>query len=481
MRAFTKPCPLRILAALTGFYFVLSAHVAGNSIALDPALAANGLTANPTSLSICVGNAAMFSVSDANSTATSVTATSANSSIATVSPSTRSLDKSLQGSFNVQAKGTGSSAVDPTIINLGDLVGGTASVSVTTTGPLSVPAASQTLNFNGSGSGGTNSQTFAVLDPGPNVNVTATIISASPAIATFDNGSTTASAVTSNGSVQFTIVPVGSTTSTQATATISLRDDFKCVLNSAATINVKPGSVTITSPTNSPPSLTFAGPNDSAQSIQGTDANYAGSLSAVLGNCSPDCGIATITGPATAPGAANTFTYNVTPKKLGNGTVTVTGSTSQTVKVLVNGASITATGGSPVSFGTNGSIGGSVSSDVTSTPISVTGALQTSGTGTGSVYIGTPGDIATGSGTLPISALSYNCSAIAGFNQGASVSGTQQLSANSIATPCMTFSSGQYSNLNFNLNLILNKDAANSLPAATYSSPSGFTLYISAT
>lgn len=479
MRAFTRPCcRLRIIAALTGFYFILSAHVTGNSIALDPALAANGLTANPASLSICVGNSAMFSVSDANSTATSVNATSADSAIATVSPSARNLDKNHQGSFNVQAKGTGSSAVDPTIINLTDLVGGTASVSVATTGPLSVPAASQTLNFNGSGSGGTNSQTLTVLDPGPNINVTATI---NPAIATFDNGSITASAVTSNGSVQFAIVPVGSTTSTQATATISLRDDSGCVLNSAATINVKPGSVTITSPTNNPPSLTFDGPGASAQSIQGTDYNYAGPLSAVLGNCNPDCGIATITGPTTAPGAANTFTYNVTPQKLGNGTVTVTGSTSQTVKVLVNGASISATGGSPVTFGTNGSIGGSVSGDVTSTPIAVTGALQTSGAGTGSVYIGTPGDIAAGSGTLPISALSYNCSPVAGFNQGVSVSGTQQLSANSISGPCMTFSSGQYSNLNFNLNLILNKDAANALPAATYSSPLGFTLYISAT
>jgi hypothetical protein len=458
MRAFIKLTATLVVC----FLGVVQVALAGTISGLTPS----------TVLACAGGNAAMFSYTESDPNA-SVTATSTNTGIATVTPT------SMKGSghFNVHGQSAGT-----TTISLSDGAGGAATENVTVNGPITVSPTFKTITFDGTNVNGTQAQTITVSDPGPATTVTATL---SSGIALFSTGTTQAQTVTSGGAAQFTIVPVGSTTNAQQSATISFTDTSTCVSTSQnnVAVNVKPGSLAITNPSNNPLTLGFAGPTDVAKPIQGTDYNYAGTLSAALGSstCTPDCGIATITGPTTAPGAANTFTYNVTPKKLGNGIVTVTGSTSQTVTIVVNGASITATGGSPVTFGTGGSISGAALSDITSTPITVSGALQTSSTGTGSVYIGTPGNIISGSGTLPISALSYNCSLVAGYDSGASLNGTQQLAANSIANPCMTFTSGQYSNLNFNLNLILNKNAANSLPAGTYTSANGFTLYISAT
>jgi hypothetical protein len=457
-----------------------------------PAQAAASLVVTPTvpaatPQALCVGGtngqftAKLMSAGSGTYTETQTNAGSAFASLSPNTPQIATNNQVITYTLTPLAITSATQSVTITATQGGTVLTGTDQFTVNG-GPQNAAPAAWTFDGTATDGSGTQPKTFSVMDQGQNINVTATINS--PAIATFSNGTTTATAITVNGTANFTVTPVGPASASAQSTTISFVDAAGCSLNNAIKITVVPGSLTLTSPNNNPPTLNFNGPSSNSLPISGTDYNYGGSITATAMNCVPlnNCaGIVKVTPTSTTAGGGSTFSFSVKPQGLGNATIAVAGSTTQNVRVLVNGASLTATGGSPVTFGTGGSISGAVGADITSTPITVSGALQTSSTGTGSVYIGTPGDIKNGSGTLPISALSYNCSLVAGADQGAALNGTQQLSANSIANPCMTFNSGQYSSLNFNLNLILNKNAANALPAGTYSSPNGFTLYISAT
>ena len=358
---------------------------------------------------------------------------------------------------------------------------GSAPVSVTVNGPLAVTSpANNTLAFDGSTVSGTNAQTFTVSDPGPPETLTATLGSG---IASFASSGVTLSkqVVTSGGTATFTVFPVGSATGAQASTTIGLSGaTSQCSLSSAITVNVTPGSLSLT-----PSSLTFSAlgsANNATFAAQ--EFNYTGSLSADTA----DHTIATVTPSATsAPGAADTVTYTVTPVNFGKTTATVRDArpSSASVNVLVSGGTIAISGSSTATF----SVSDNTNQHLAATPVRITGSLETTASGGASVFVDSPSDIVgSNNGVLKISYLAYNCTGNgAGSNQGGTfASGFIQLVANSSAGDCVTFGNGagagQFANLDFNVNLFLNDLV---VPADTYNTStapnSPFVVVLSAT
>jgi hypothetical protein len=154
------------------------------------------------------------------------------------------------------------------------------------------------------------------------------------------------------------------------------------------------------------------------------------------------------------------------------------------VNIVVSGGTISISGSSVASF----TVSDNTNQHLAGTPVRVTGSLETTATGGASIFVNSPGDIVGAkNGLLKISYLTYNCTGNGTVNQGATFTpGFIQLIANSSAGNCMTFGNsggaGQFSTLDFNVNLFLNDLV---VPADTYNTSaagnSPFTIVLSAT
>jgi hypothetical protein len=345
---------------------------------------------------------------------------------------------------------------------------------VTVNGALTIVSPiTNTLTFNGT----STTQTITVHEAsGSGTPLTLNAISSNSAVAAVTPTATT----DGSGNATFTVTPLGSSNGSTASTTISITDSTttpngQCSLSPGVTVNVSPGQLTV-----SPLTLSFNGTSDSAQQLTATEADYTGVLSAASPAPSP-AGIVSVTPSATSdPGGAGNVVFTVTPTGIGNTTVKITDNHSgvKSVPVTVAGATIGVSGSSTASFTVNDN----TNQHLAATPIRITGRLQTTAGGTGAqVYIGAPADITgTNGGTLKISYLSYDCTPNgAGNNQGGTFSGGfLQLTASSTASNCLTFPANQFANLDFNVNLFLNDLV---VPADSYSSTGGFTVYVSQT
>gem|GEM_PF-5219636 len=333
-----------------------------------------------------------------------------------------------------------------------------ATVNATVNGPISA-SPNPLPPFNGT----TTPQNITVTDPGPSVVINAT--SSDTTVATVTANATT-NATTHQATLTVTPINGSKNHATPATATITITDAAGCPSQTVG-VTVSPGTLTL-----SPTSLTLAG-GGASKSFTASETNYTGAFNAVSNNTQ----IATVS-PSTGngPGPA---TFNVSPVGTAFGPTTVTVSddhnSSQDVSIVVTGGTITA-GSNSVGFTSTDN----ASAHLAGAPITVTGSLQTTSTGTGQIAVSSPGNITgTHGGTLFIGYLTYNCSANgSGNNQGGTFpGGFLQLIANTTATPCVTFPASQFSNLNFNVNLFLD---ARALPADNYTG-SGFQIVLSAT
>jgi hypothetical protein len=412
------------------------------------ALGAGSISISPSSLTVCAAayNSKTFTASHGSFTQT---ASSANTAVATVTP-----PGGPNGSvtYTVTGHSTGT-----TSINVSDTQGATGSASVNVDGPISVSPA--TLSFNGT----TLAQTITVSDPGPAVLVSAS--SSDTTVATV----VTASATTSANTASFNVTPVNGSKNgaAPATATITFTDAAGCAQRTVS-VTVTPGALT-TSPT----SLTFSG-STTAQTFTASESDYTGPLSALSNNAN----IATVSGSGSGPGPVS---FSVTPTGTAFGSTAITVSDNHsgtsTVGVLVTGGTIvidSATTTASFGVGTNNS-----NAHFPATPVHVTGSLQTTSNGSGQIAVISPASLPGAQGSIPISDLTYNCTANSGtgINQGATfLTGYLQLVSGQ-APNCATFPKNQLSSLDFFINLFLDDRA---LPADTYSS-GGFQAVLSAT
>lgn len=453
------------LAILATLQFVTGAAV----------LAAGSISSTPNPLGVCVHGSGTFKVMHGSATITA--SSNSNPSVATVSPA------SVPSGSSFTASGL---SVGTTTIGLTDTSSGTGSETINVNGPLSVSSGSS-LTFDGtlSNGSGTTSQTFTVSDPtasGVSTTVTASL-PASPVIASFSSTSTVLSAqqATASGQATFRVFPIG-TSGNSATVNIALSDASNCSLPSAVSVTIKAGALTL-----STANLTFNGlGNKNNQTFTAQEFNYDGTLNATTpaGN-----NVVTVSPTTTtAPGAASTVQYTVTPNAYGKSTITIgdTRQQSQNVSVLVPGGTISLPNSSIAAFGT---VNDNTNQFLPATPIRVTGSMETTTTGGANVYVTSPSDIIGSSGDLlKISYLTYNCSTNDGTkNQGGTfTSGHIQLIANTAASNCLAFGNaggtGQYADLDFNVNLFLDD---RTVPADTYSTATGantqFTVVLSAT
>lgn len=437
----------RITAAIVAFCSVFL-------IVCAPAYA-DSLIFNPTSLRVCVGSTATFTVMHNGGGGTQFTenAASASTSVATVTPASQTTSgaNKITPPFTV----TGVSA-NSTQINITDTkTSGNEPVNVN--GPITRSPTSLTF------SGTTATQNITVTDPGPSVTINAN--SSDTTVATV-TASTTTNASTHQATLTVTPVNGSKNGFTPATATITITDGASCA-SQTVSVTVSPGTLTL-----SPTSLTLAG-GGTSKSFTGSETDYTGALNALSNNTQ----IATVS-PATGTGPGP-VTFNVSPVGTAFGPTTVTvkddHNGSQNVNVVVTGGTISA-GSNTVGFTSTDN----TKAHLAGAPITVTGSLQTTSTGTGQIAVSSPGNITgTHGGTLLIGYLTYNCTGNgSGNNQGgAFASGFLQLIASTTATPCVTFPSSQFSNLNFNINLFLDDRA---LPADNYTG-SGFQIVLSAT
>lgn len=410
------------------------------------AFAAGSITLNPTSLTVCAAaaNSKPFNASHGNFTQT---ATSANTSIATVTP-----PGSTGGNvtYTVTGHATGS-----TTISLSDTQGATGSEAVSVNGPLMVDK--PTLTFNGT----TAPQTISVTDTGPAILVSATSSDTTVAMVT-------AQVTTTSNTATFTVTPVnGSKNGTApASTTLTFTDAAGCTAKTVS-VTVTPGALTLDKT-----SLSFAGTGATAQSFTASETDYTGLLNAVSANAS----VASVTPPSgSGPGPVS---FNVSPTGFGTTSITVTDnhSGSKAVSVLVSGGSIAIPGSTNASFIANDN----TNAHLPASPIRVTGSLQTTGTGSAQIAVVSPGNISGAhGGSLLIGYLTYNCTANgAGNDQGGSFApGFLQLIAGTQASSCVTFPSNQFATLDLNVNLFMDDRP---VAADTYTG-NGFQVVLTAT
>ena len=257
------------------------------------------LQANPTSLTFLGTTASQnFSVTDPFYSGT-LTATSSDTSVATVSPSTAAGPNATFSVTPVNAKST------PITITITDSFGGSALVSVSVSnGGLIVNPGNLTLAVGGS------TQTFTAGE----TDYTGQIHAKSS-----NTGQATVSPAEQKGPGPdtFTVTAVSA-----GNPTIAVSDD-----NS----NVEFVDLTVTGPlTVGPPSsLTFNG-TTAPQTLSVSDPNYFGSI----GASSSDTSVATVDSPVAGPNA----TFTVTPVTSGTATITFTDANlaSATASITVN-------------------------------------------------------------------------------------------------------------------------------------------------
>lgn len=410
------------------------------------AFAAGAITLTPPSLTVCAAavNTKQFNASHGNFTQT---ATSLNTSIATVSPAGGT-------GGNVNYTVTGHTA-GSTTINLTDTQGASGAENVSVNGPISV---SGPLTFSGT----TASQNITVTEPGPNVLVSAT--SSDTTVATV-----VASATTSSNTATLAVTPVNGSKAgiTPATATITITDAAGCA-SKTVNVSVSPGTLT----TSGGP-LTFSG-SLTPQSFTAAETDYTGLLSAASGNTAL-ANVAPASG--NGPGPVS-FTVTPTGTAFGSTSITVTDNHtgSASVNVLVTGGTIAIPGSSTATFTANDN----ANAHLSGSSIRVTGSLQTTASGTGQIAVKSPANITgTHGGSLLIGYLTYNCTANgSGNDQGGTFApGFLSLIASAQAANCVTFPATDFATLDFNLNLFLDDRA---VKADTYTG-SGFQVVLSAT
>ena len=409
-----------------------------------PAFAAGAITLTPSQVTVCAGGASTksFNASHGNFTQT---ATSASPSVATVSPG-----GGTGGNVNYTVTGH---ATGSTTINLSDTQGATGIENVNVNGPITAPASPLSIV-------GTGAQSVTVNDPGPSIIVSAT--SSDTTVATVS-----ATASTTSGNATFTITPVNGSKAgiVPASTTITFTDAAGCP-SQTLTVKVTPGPLTT-----NVNSLTFGG-TLAPQTFTASETDYTGLLSAASGNTA----LATVA-PANGNGPGPvTFTVTPTGTTFGSTSVTVTDDHigSKAVTVLVTGGTIGISGSTTATFTANDN----TSARLAASTIHVTGQLQTTSSGTAQIAVSSPATVGgTHGGTLPIAALAYNCTANgSGTNQGATFpTGFLQL-VSGIGPTCASFPSNQLATLDFFVRLFMDDRSA---PADAYSA-SGFQVILTA-
>lgn len=420
---------------------------------LAPPPADASVTVTKSSIALCTaGNTSTTFAASSNAPGNpQLNASSSPAGVVNVTPAGNQNATSV--TYTVTQVGAGSATISVTDKNHN----GDKSIAASVNGPLAITPTS--LTFNGT----TGSQSITVTDPGPAVSINAT--SSDPTVATV-----TASAATDPATHQATldVTPVNGSKNghAPASATITISDGAGCP-SKTLTVTVAPGALTL-----SPASLTLAG-GGSSKTFTASESDYTGAFSAASDNTQ----IASVS-PATGNGPGpTTFTVSPVGTAFGPAHVTVTDDHGggQSVDVVVTGGTISAESNN-VSFTADDN----TNPHLASSPISVTGSMQTTSSGTGQIAVSAPADISgSHGGSLLIGYLTYNCTGSGtGNNQGgAFAGGFLQLIAGDTASPCVTFPSDQYATLNFNVNLFLDDRA---LPADTYYG-SGFQIVLSAT
>lgn len=399
-----------------------------------PVDAAN-ISTNPSSLTLCKGGGTgTFTATRPNNT---IQASSANTSIATVSPASGT----SPALFTVTAQAT----TGTTNVNLTDLPNGDSGTEVVNVnGPLSVTPTTMTIS---------SSSSITVNDPGPNVAITAN--SSAPGVATV-----TANATTSAGSATLTVTPVSA-----GNATITVNDAAHCTAQTV-TVTVTTGSLTVSKANIT---LNGAGANTT---FTASEANYTGPITATSSNTN----VVTVS-PTSAPGPTpGPYTVTAAGTQFGPATVTVADNHggSQPISVLVTGGTISASGGTSVSFSVHDNTNAVLPS--TSSAISVTGSVQTTSTGSANITVSSPNNYqGSNGGAFNIGYLSYQCT---NNNGGGSFQGSMlQLVAKGTATPCWSLGANAFANINFNLSLFLDDRA---IPADSYNAHPGYSIVLTA-
>jgi hypothetical protein len=283
----------------------------------------------------------------------------------------------------------------------------------------------------------------------------------------------------SSTAVTCTVTPKNATSNSNIVTTDSFGG------TATVTVNINSGPLTL-SPASGSSLTTFVatGNGGALSSTPATDTftaqetNFTGTFTPSVTTTSGTSPVVSVS-PSTATGPGPD-TFTVTPQNYGKGTVNVTdGHATGTLNVVVSGGTISINNSS-ISFGT---VTDNTQQFLAASTVTVMGSLMSVNSGSQIAVLSpslTNGAITgTRGGQMPLAALTYSCTGTinANRNQGATFAPNKETFVNNaLASPCVSFASNSFSNMNFTLSVFLDD---RNIPADTYTG-NGFQLVLSA-